>query len=192
MIRKLTEQERQVCVVLPAVLVALTYLIFFVRPQMRTKHALQVELCSQASVEVRQTRLVVARAEMERLGAAIAVEHERAVALKNAPGGPLPPLASRRAETLASVSRRCEACGITVIAALPEKGGANGLAPALDAVGWSGSERWRLDLRGSYIGMVRLLEGLAAENLPLLQTSLEMAPASGEATPINWILIVRM
>lgn len=191
---KLTGRDCRILAALPAVVTVLVYLVVFFRPAHRQTLGLKNELAGQDPLAVREDRMTRAQADNTRLKA------EFESARKLAADG----ITNRfdqgtsRATTLHEVSRLCEAAGLTLVASTPigvvapdgaAKTGTRGL---LEKSGWKNVEAWRLDVRGAYGGMLRLLDSILAGNAPVVPVGVNMEPAAEDAKPIAWSVVVWM
>jgi hypothetical protein len=180
----LNERDRWVCAVLPAILFMSGYIFLGARPLLRDVRSIRSELVREDSPAVGIARLEAARVKNVRLNTALAEEQKRANSSQEALAGQLGPSATHRPTTLAELSRLCGEYHVAWLDAIPEAAS----APAIPE--WGGSERWRLELRGSYEDMVSLLEFITSGKLPILPAGLEMAPAATGVKLIDWVLTV--
>jgi hypothetical protein len=193
---KLTARDCRIISVLPAVVTVLAYLILLLRPALRQTAGLKNELASQDSPAVREERMARAQADNARLKSEF--EAAKEVAAKGTGSTDAFVQGIHRAATLHDVSRLCEAAGLTLTSSSPvgdvspAAGGGTGVRGLLDKAGWKNVEAWRLDLRGSYGGMLRMLNSVLADGVPIMPVGVNMEPAAEDAKPIAWSLIVWM
>ncbi len=182
----LNERDRWLCMALPAVLTVLAYSILAARPLLRDYRGAQAELKRQDPPAIRAARLENGRAENARLKAALAAERQRDAVLQDSAASLVGPSPTRRDAALAEVARRCEEHKMTMLCTAPE----SGIVPGKEELGRG--ERWRLELRGPYEGMVHLLDVLTSGSMPIMPEGLDMVPSSDDGKPIDWVLIVRI
>ena len=53
---------------------------------------------------------------------------------------------------------------------------------------WTGAERWRLEMSGTFGGMSRWLDGLSAAGIQALPSGLDMEPGAEASLPAAWSL----
>ena len=179
---KLTERDKRICAALPAVLVLAIYGWAFARPVLRHTADLRAELRAQEPAAARAERLAgdlaAARQEMEGLKSPAAADDS-----SNA--------ARSRADTLRRLSGLCASSGVTLGSARQQADNAAAGAPVgelLKKMHWIAAERWRLEMSGSFDGMVRWLDGLSAAGLQALPTGLDMEPGAEANQPAAWSL----
>ena len=136
-----------------------------------------------------------AQAEGARLETDLRLLKEQDAASPALPDAPEGDVSTRRMATLRDVSRLCESAGLTLLGSTPAEGTQSAQPPAamlerFGKAGWPDLTAWRLDLRGGYGAMVRLLDSIAASDLRVLPAGIAMEPAPGEARPIEWVLNV--
>ena len=142
----------------------------------------------------RAERLAAAEAESALLAA------ELAAARRDMDGAESPAAAAdaasaarSRADVLRRLSGLCATSGLRLGSARRlADGAAAGAAVGglLEQMRWRAAERWRLEMCGSFDGMVRWLDGLSAAGLQALPTGLEMEPGPDAAQPAVWTLDV--
>jgi len=173
-----------VCAMLPAILFVSGYITLSARPLLRDVRSTRAELARQEALAAGMARLEADRVENTRLNTALGEEQKRANSSQEALSGQLCPSAPHRPATLAELSRLCGEYHVAWLDAIPEAAS----APAIPE--WGGSERWRLELRGTYEDMVSLLEFIASGKLPILPAGLQMIPAGNGIKLIDWVLTV--
>ncbi|HPT17589.1 MAG TPA: hypothetical protein PK388_09930 [Kiritimatiellia bacterium] len=189
---KLTERDKRICAALPAVLVLAIYGWAFAWPVLRHTADLRAELRAQEPADARAERLAAAAAESERLAVDLAAARQEMEGLKSPAAADDSSNAARsRADTLHRLSGLCASSGVTLGSARQQADNAAAGAPVgelLKKMHWIAAERWRLEMSGSFDGMVRWLDGLSAAGLQALPTGLDMEPGAEANQPAAWSL----
>ena len=189
---KLTERDRWLCAALPAVLVLAIYGWIFARPVLRQTADLRTELRAQEPPAARAERLAAAQAESERLAGDLAAARQAMEGVESPAASVDPLIAARsRADTLRKLSGLCASSGVTLASVRRQADGAgsgSAVGGLLEKMRWSAAERWRLEISGSFEGMVRWLDELAAAELQAMPTGLDMEPGAEAAQPASWTL----
>ena len=189
---KLSERYKRVCAALPAVLVLATYGWAFARPVLRQTADLRAELRAQESADVRAERLAAAEADGERLAADWAAASRDMEGVESpAAAADAASAARSRADALRRLSGLCASAGVRLGSARPQAAGAaaaGGVGELLKNMHWVAAERWRLEMSGSFDGMVRWFDGLSAAGLQALPTGLDMEPGMEASQPAAWSL----
>ena len=190
----LTERDKWLCAALPALLTLAVYGWFFARPVLRENAVLRFELRGQEPPEVRDERLAIAREEGVRLAEELAELRAETDGMESpAVAGASPVAAARnRAGVLRMLSDLCGPSGARLVSARRQErggaGGGDGVGGLLERMKWTAAQPWRLELRGTYGGMARWLEGLSELGVQALPTGLEMEPGTEAAQPASWVL----
>lgn len=189
---KLTERDKWICAALPAVLALAFYGWVFARPVLRQTAELRAELRAQDPPAVRAARLDDARAENSRLTAEAAAARGDMAGLESPAAAADSTSAARsRADTLRKLSALCASSGVTLASARRQADGAaagSALNGLLEKMHWTGAERWRLEMSGTFGGMSRWLDGLSAAGIQALPSGLDMEPGAEASLPAAWSL----
>jgi hypothetical protein len=178
-------RDKWLAAVLPALVTLLAGWIFFLRPASRELAGLRQRVENQGPLSARQTLLLSARTERLNLEKMIAIK--RAAAAGEAG-------AFDRNGAMQQVSRLCAAHNLSLNAAAPEPGGKLPRALQEAAAALSRMEDgvppqvWRIELDGSYPGVVRLLEALGKTKPLIVPLNLSMEAGKNERNPAKWTI----
>lgn len=190
----LTERDKWLCAILPALLMLAVYGWVIARPVLRENAAMRAELRMQEPPKMRDERLAAARAEGGRLVEELAALRVETAGMESpATAGASPEAAARnRASVLRMLSDLCGPSGARLVSAQRQEsggaGGGDGGGGLLERMKWTAAQPWRLELRGTYGGMARWLEALSELGVQALPTGLDMDPGTEAASPASWTL----
>lgn len=179
MTAKLTERDRWLLAVLPAFLLVCFYSWQFLRPASREIRQLRGEIAAQEPVAVLEAKRDAAGAESTRLASELA--RIKAAAATNAVLAPSALHPSDRAGTLQRLTSLCDQRGVTLVRAAPE---------SVEAAGGMTNQVWRLELRGAFADVNRLLGAIVTEQLAAIPVELSMTRAENSACLTAWRLKV--
>jgi hypothetical protein len=181
----LTTRDKWLAAALPALVTLLGGWIFVTRPATRELASLRQRVENQGPLIARQALVAGAQADRADLEKVIAekrtesTEHEGVF---------------DRNWALQQVSRLCAAHGLSLNATAPEPGGK--LPPALQEASTAylrvpnaaPPQVWRIELSGSYPGVLKLLEGLQNSKPLIVPLNLSMQADKNERKPATWVL----
>lgn len=179
----LATRDRWLAAALPALVTLLGGWLFFLRPAAREVATLRQRVENQGPPAARQA--LAARAQAER------ADLEKALAEKRATPAGEDGVFDRN-WAMQQVSLLCSAHGLSLDSTAPEPGGK--LPPALHeataALGRKGTppQVWRIELSGSFPGVVKLLDGLQKAKPLIVPLNLSMETGRNERHPAKWVL----
>lgn len=180
----LTTRDRWLAAMLPAMLTLLIGWFFFLRPAQKEVNSLRQRVENQGPASARQPLVTRAQAEAAAVAKSIADLREAQ------PAGAV----FDRNWAMQQASLLCAAHGLSLNSSSLEAGGR--LPPALQestaallrAPGSTPPQVWRLELTGSYPGIVNLLGGLAKTEPLIIPLNLSMEADKNERRPSRWVL----
>lgn len=178
MVTKLSPRDRWLLAFIPALLIVVLYVARYARPTLRERATLRQELAALGPTDALQAQLDGARAEGGRLsaewsGLQQAEQHRQAETIRTQPS---------RLEVWQGLSSLCQSCEVMLIRAAP--GGERiGSADASNQV-------WQLELRGSFAAVKKFLDGIVAQQLPVLPAGLGMDRSAHNPANTTWTMTV--
>ena len=180
----LTLRDKWLAAALPAMLVLLCGWIFFLRPANRDLVKLRQRVENQGPLIARQALVVRAQTDRDDLEKATADQRS----------APVEEGVFDRNFAMQQVSQLCAEHGLSLNATVLEPAGK--LPPALQEAASALSrvanatppQVWRIELSGSYPGMVKLLGGLQKTKPLIVPLNLSMEADKNERKPAKWVL----
>ena len=181
----LTTRDKWLAAALPTLVTLLVGWIFFLRPAARDLASLRQRVENQGPLVARQA--LVARAQADRADLEKAITEKRHASPEDAS-------AFDRNWAMQQVSVLCATHGLSLNATGPEPNGK--LPPALQEAipafvrtpDSTPPQVWRIELSGSYTGVLKLLEGLQKSKPLIVPINLSMQADRNERKPATWVL----
>ena len=183
-----SNRDRWLAATLPAWLVLLVGWALVIRPQLQEVDSLRKRVENQGTPAALRDQANRLRAEATEREAAVA-ERRKALEAATRTFG--------QNAAMGEISALCEAQGLSLDASTAEISTSRLPAvlqsAATSFAGLPGAtipQTWRLELRGSYSGVLKLLDGLGKAKPLVVPLSLSMVSDKNERRPASWVLIL--
>jgi hypothetical protein len=178
-----SNRDRWVAAALPAMLTLLVGWLFFLRPAVREAALMRQRVENLGALAARQALVPQAQAEQAGLG--------QALEAKRAASGEEESVFDRN-HAMQLISRLCAAHGLRLDHTGPEPGAQLPAAfkealPAFDGSGTT-PQVWRIEVRGAYPGILKLLGSLREVEPLIVPLGISMRAGKTERTPASWVL----